>query len=307
VSCDRDLHEIFSGLPEAYKYFMLTAYTLEPTKTYYNILENFPKLSQGKRTGVFLSGGMESTLIGRIALELYGRDRVMFFYSDNIFSLNDSIANKSIHANVNNGAKILGVELTYVNFDYNYHTSNRKESFKQTIEFLRLEYDIEFVFWGFTKLFYDVEEFKGIKHIDSNIIRDLCYSNPDKFKSVIEEFHLPTDQYTHLIADIDIPKIVYEILSEDRYGEHFVKSPFRILNKSEVVDLYRQCGWLDLVYKTGSCLLDTVTDLGQHCGTCFNCQQRYDAFDILGIDDRTTYTNSFIKERREKLKNATRS
>jgi 7-cyano-7-deazaguanine synthase in queuosine biosynthesis len=286
---------------------MLTAYTLDPTKTHYNILEHFPKLSQGKRTGVFLSGGMESTLIGRIALELYGRDRVMFFYSDNIFSLNDSAANDAIRVNVNNGAQALGVDLTYVNFDYEYHSANRKESFKKTIEFLRKEYNIEFVFWGFTKLFYDVEAFKGIENITADTVKDICNRDSNRFKSVIEEFHLPTDQYTHLIVDIDIPKIVYEILAEDLEGEHFVKSPFRVLNKSEVVDLYRQCGWLSLVFKTGSCLLDTVVSSGQHCGTCFNCQQRYDAFDMLGIKDQTTYTKSFVKERREKLKNATHS
>jgi hypothetical protein len=250
---------------------------------------------------------MESTLIGRIALELYGKDNVMFFYSDDIFCLNDKKTAQYIHTNVNNGADALGVELTYVEFDYDFHLEDRKASFKKTIDQLKIKYNIEFVFWGFTKLFFDVEVFKDVDNISADIVRDICYSDPIKYKSVIEEFHIPTDQYTNLIVDIDIPHIVYEILNDDLAGEHFVKSPFRVLNKSEVVDLYRQCRWLDLVFKTGSCLLENITAHGEHCGTCFNCQQRYDAFNILGIEDRTPYTHNMIVERRQRIKDALRS
>jgi 7-cyano-7-deazaguanine synthase in queuosine biosynthesis len=283
---------------------MLTDYILRPSNIRYNILEHFPALSSGKKTGVFLSGGMESTLIGRIALELYGRDRVMFFYSDDIFCLNDKETGRYIHTNVNNGARALGVELTYVEFDYDFHLTDRKASFKKTINSLKTKYDIEFVFWGFTKLFFDVEVFKDITDITADKVKEICYNDPVKFKSVIEEFHVATDQYTNLIVDIDIPHIVYEILNEDMAGEHFVKSPFNVLNKAEVVDLYRQCGWLDLVFKTGSCLLENITEKGEHCGTCFNCQQRYDAFDMLNILDRTPYTHDMIKERRQRIKHA---
>jgi hypothetical protein len=286
---------------------MLTDYILSPSRIHYNILEHFPLLPQGKKVGIFLSGGMESTLIGRICLELYGHDRVMFFYSDNIFCMNDPRTGKYIHTNVNNGAAALGVELTYVDFDYEFHLTDRKASFKRTIEQLKTNYNIEFVFWGFTKLFFDVEEFKDIKTLTADKVKEICYSNSAKFKSVIEEFHVATGQYTELIVDIDIPHIVYEILAEDRANEYFAKSPFRVLNKSEVVDLYRQCGWLDLVFKTGSCLLENITNSGEHCGTCFNCQQRYDAFDMLGIEDKTNYTHNMIIERRQRIKDALKS
>ena len=283
---------------------MFTAYTLAPTKTHYNILEHFPKLSNNKFVGVFLSGGMESTLIGRIALELYGQDRVLFFYSDWIFCANDPTYQRYVLGNVNNGADILGVDVLYVDIDYQTHHNDRPNSFNNTIEYLKTNYNLEFVLWGFTKLFFDVEDFKRIDDPTTEKIKQLCYSNVEKYKSVIEEFHVPTGLYTDTIAEIDIPLDVYQLLRE---SNSFIKSPFKDLNKSEVVDLYRQLGILDLVYKTRSCMGQELTDLGQHCGKCFNCQQRWDAFDILGVPDKTPYVRDTVKQSREKLKNATHS
>ena len=101
------------------------------------------------------------------------------------------------------------------------------------------------------------------------------------------------------MLDIDIPAEVYPLL---RDSSSFIRSPFKNLNKSEVVDFYRQLGWLDKVYSTSSCIRDSLTKVGKHCGTCFNCQQRYDAFRILGgVEDLTEYASDAIKERRATL------
>ena len=276
---------------------MLTQYTLAPTNIDYQILEHFPP-SNGKKVGVFLSGGMESTLIGKIALELYGKDNVMFFFSDMIFCGNDPVYQRYVHGNVNNGAEILGVELTYVDIDYNTHHNDRETSFEKTITFLKDKYDVEFVLWGFTKLFFDVEDFKRLENPTATNIKLLCYSDPVKYKSVIEEFHVSTDLYTDTIANIDIPLDVYHLL---RQTDSFIKSPFKDINKCEVVDLYRQLGLLDLVYKTRSCMGEELTDTGKHCGQCFNCQQRWDAFDILGVADLTPYVRDTVQHTRARL------
>jgi hypothetical protein len=80
-----------------------------------------------------------------------------------------------------------------------------------------------------------------------------------------------------------------------------IMQPFKNLNKPEVVDLYRQLDLVDLLYKTRSCSEKPVRD-DKHCGRCFNCQQRFDAFRILGsIDDQTTYVSDTIKINRYKL------
>lgn len=278
---------------------MLTDYVLEPTKIHYKLLDHFPN-SFGGKVGVFLSGGMESTLIGKIALELYGPDKVLFFYSDWIFCGNDPVYRRYVQGNVNNGAKILGVDVIYVDIDYNTHHSDRETSFDKTIQFLKDHYSVEFVLWGFTKLFFDVEDFKRLDNPTVKDIEALCYSDPVKYRSVIEEFHVPTGLYTETIAKIDIPLDVYHLL---RQTDSFIKSPFKDLNKCEVVDLYRQLGVLDLVYKTRSCMGEELTDLGQHCGKCFNCQQRWDAFDILGVPDLTPYVRDTVRTARQELIN----
>jgi hypothetical protein len=278
---------------------MLSAYTLEPTKIHYDLLDHFPKCQDGK-VGIFLSGGMESTLLGKIALELYGKDRVLFFYSDWIFCGNDPTYRRYVQGNVDNGAKILGIDVIYVDINYNTHHTDRQTSFDRTIEFLKEQYTVEFVLWGFTKLFFDVEDFKRLDNPTVTDIQALCYSDPVKYRSVIEEFHVPTNLYTETIAKIDIPLDVYHLL---RQTNSFIKSPFKDLNKCEVVDLYRQMGILDLVYQTRSCMGEELTDTSQHCGQCFNCQQRWDAFDILGVPDLTPYVRDTVKYTREKLLN----
>jgi PP-loop superfamily ATP-utilizing enzyme len=57
------------------KYYNKT-YILEPTKFVYKISEHFPQPTFGN-VGISLSGGMESTLIARIAMDVYGSDRVV--------------------------------------------------------------------------------------------------------------------------------------------------------------------------------------------------------------------------------------
>lgn len=275
---------------------MNLTYTLQPSNFEYSIEEHFPLSS--KRVGVFLSGGMESSLISLIAIERYGKENVVFFYSDNIFSSNDPERSSYIHTNIKRATELLKIEPTYLDFDYSSHVSDRKSSIERNIDRIQTEFNVEFVLWGFTKLFFDVEIFKQ-KGITQEQVKEIAFADPVKYRSVIEEFHLETDQYTWHLLDIDIPAEVYPLL---RGSSTFIRSPFKNLNKSEVVDLYKQLGWLDKVYGTSSCIRDSLTKVGKHCGTCFNCQQRYDAFRIVGgVEDLTEYASDEIKHRRATL------
>jgi hypothetical protein len=280
---------------------MKPVYTLLPTNFKYIVEEHFPKLDPDKKMGVFLSGGMESTLISLIAQKLYGKDRVINFYSDNIFSANDAERNTYINGNVIRSSDFLKVKPVYLDFDYNLHLADRKSSIENKIMSLQNYYGVDFVMFGFTKLFFEVEVFKQ-SGLTEEKVRDIAFSNREKFKSTIEEFHLETDQYTWHLLDIDIPSEVYHLL---RQSSGFIKSPFKDLNKCEVVDLYHKLEALDLLYKTSSCIMESLTKSGKHCGTCFNCQQRYDAFKILdtGIEDLTEYESNEIMHRRNRLEN----
>jgi hypothetical protein len=274
---------------------------LNPNQFVYNIEEHFPKINKSKKVGVFLSGGMESSLISLIASRVYGKDNVINFFSDNIFSANDPARNSYIRTNLSRAAKFLNVEPTYLDFDYQFHVADRKKSIEHKILDLKDRYNIEFVMFGFTKLFFEVEIFKQLGMTEAKV-KEIAFLDPIKFKSTIEEFHLETDQYTWHLLDIDIPAEVYHLL---RQSSGFIRSPFKDLNKCEIVDFYNQLGELDVLYKTSSCIMENLTKTGKHCGTCFNCQQRYDAFKILdtGIKDLTEYESDEIVHRRNRLEN----
>lgn len=278
---------------------MKSTYTLAPNNFEYHLDQHFPKLDDGKRIGVFLSGGMESTLISLIAQKLYGKDRVINFYSDNIFSANDPARSSYIRGNVQRSADFIGVKPVYLDFDYEMHVANRQQSIENKILNLREAHNIEFVMFGFTKLFFEVEPFKQ-EGLTEEKVKEIAFADPERFKSTIEEFHLETGEYTWHLLDIDIPSEVYHLL---RQSSGFIRSPFKDLNKSEVVDFYTQLGRLDVLYKTSSCITDSLTKVGKHCGRCFNCQQRWDAFKIAGtgVQDLTEYNSDEIVHRRERL------
>jgi len=47
--------------------------------------------------------------------------------------------------------------------------------------------------------------------------------------------------------------------------------------------------------------MDELYDTGKHCGKCFNCQQRYDAYQMAGYPDNTPYLNTDIVDRYNEL------
>lgn len=278
---------------------MKSEYQLAPNNFVYLVNDHFPNLEKNKRMGVFISGGMESTLATIIAQSIYGRENVLVFYSDNIFSANDLDRNSYIKSNVFRIAKVLDLDPIYVEFDYEFHIKNRKQSIENKINDLRQQYSVEFVMFGFTKLFFEVEVFKQ-EGLTQEQVKEIAFADTKKYKSTIEEFHLETNQYTWDLLDIDIPSEVYHLL---RQTSGFILSPFRDLNKCEIVDFYKQLDKLDILYQTSSCIMEHLSTVGKHCGCCFNCQQRWDAFKILGseIKDLTEYQSDEIVRRRERL------
>ena len=92
---------------------MKPIYELSPNGQPFNIKDHFPKLEKNKRMGVFLSGGMESTLITLIAQEVYGKENVLIFYSDNIFSANDPKRSSYIIANVLRTSEFLNLKFIF--------------------------------------------------------------------------------------------------------------------------------------------------------------------------------------------------
>ena len=280
-------------------------FILEPTNINYVIKDHFPDPNSFKnKIGVAVSGGLESTLIAKIALEIYGRDRVVLLYSDNMFSSNTKEINESIEVNVKNLKNIFGFEPVYLDIDSALHFKDIFSSIEKIYQDLFDKHQVDITLWGFTKLFFDVAEFKEDLSATHDDVVKICFADPKKYYSVIEGFHLDTGLYTKYVKDLDIPDVVYKMLRYEDQNKKRLLRPFEVLDKPEVVDLYRQLGILDLAHKTHSCITETVFKYNLHCGRCFNCQQRYDAFATLGIPDLTNYNSNFVVTSRKALEEA---
>lgn len=275
-------------------------YTLAPKGTQFDVNWHFRPPVEGK-VAVFLSGGADSTLAGDIYLELFGRDKVLFFYSDAIYCKNHSVKKYIIHRNVEVGAELLNVEAIYVDVPYSLFVENKLQYYKDVRKFLIEKHGVEFMVYGFTKLLFDMEPIKRLIHRTPSNIRELCFSDK-KFNDIIEQLHLYCEDYMPILVYNNVDTLMYDTIEEDKYNTKFLSTPLRTLNKSEIVDLYRQRNKLELLSKTMSCTEKTRTDINIHCGACFNCQQRHDAYDNAGIDDPTVYTSTLVKERRQKQK-----
>jgi hypothetical protein len=274
-------------------------YTLLPSGLVYNIDEHFPKLvDPTKKIGIFLSGGMESTLISKIASHIYGPENIVHIYGDNMFCGDDPKKREYLGTNNRISKENLGIETIYVEVDYDLHISERGQSIGILFDKLRNEHNVESTLWGFTKLFFQVEIFKR-EFVTTEDVYRIALGDIEKYRSTIEEFHILTGTYVQQLLDIDIPPEVHPLIREHT---GFVYSPFGLLNKSEVVDFYKQLDLLELLYRTTSCTQHSITENGKHCGTCFNCQQRHDAFRINGtVEDLTGYSFNLVHVRRQEL------
>ena len=283
---------------------MNNTYTLLPANIVYNIDEHFPKLvDPTKKVGIFLSGGMESTLISKIAQSLYNPENILYIYGDTMFCGNNETKKQHLGTNNKISKDNLGIETLYINVDYDNHVNDRRSSIDTLFDMLKSEHNVEFTIWGFTKLFFQVEVFKKDFITKEDIYR-IAFNDREKYSSTLEEFHVYTGEYVQQLLDIDIPPIVHELI---RFHTGFVYSPFYQLNKSEIVDFYKQLDLLDLLYKTTSCTQPSITENGKHCGTCFNCQQRHDAFRINGtVTDNTPYSYDIVQTKRDRLEEAMR-
>jgi len=277
---------------------MNNSYTLLPENIVFNIDEHFPQLKDPtKKVAIFLSGGMESTLVAKIAQQVYKPENILYFFNCNMFT-KDPVNFEYLRTNNKISKLNLGIETINIEIDPDLHLSDRVTSLNQLRDQLINDYDVEFMMWGFTKLFFQVEIFKRQCKTNDDVYA-VAYSDVNEYHNLIEEIHFPTKAYESLLWDIFIPPEVFEFIHANT---GFVRAPLDTINKPEVVDLYKQLGWLDLLAKTTSCSNKAITTTGKHCGDCFNCQQRHDAFKINGtVEDQTEYISDSVSIKRKQL------
>ena len=262
---------------------------LGPSKKEWSIETSFP--DNGKMAVLF-SGGMDSTLIASIAIDLYGKDNVFLIWSDAMFCGNDSRTNKVIKYNVETVADYLGMRTFYVPIDYDYFKINpllsQRDAWIDTQKALNADY----ISMGLTAMLWDIIPLREMTRTE---ILNYCNSDRKKHKALIEQYYMDTDTYT---GDVQT-KLHSDVCAwlEENIDKQF-HFPLGKLYKEEIVDLYYKLGKEDILYNTISCTKGS----GNHCGECWSCQNRYDGHVINNLSDKTEYKSNLIKERRNKLK-----
>jgi 7-cyano-7-deazaguanine synthase in queuosine biosynthesis len=270
-------------------------YILKPRDRIFNQTTQFP--DNISKVGIGFSGGMESSLIAKLAIDKYGVDNVSLFMLSGIFNRNDERAIEIRKANMHKVMDYLNIpldKLTVIHFDYDLHTADRGLSLASVNDYMALHFpEIEKIYFGFTNVFFDVAPLRE-PGITMTEINKLLTENTTQFERVIAEFHTnTTDEYISVLhRNMDIgPESYTHIIENDK-----VMTPFDNLDKGEIVDLYYQLGLTDLLYNTGSCTDGkSILVTGNHCGKCFNCQQRFDGHIDSNRLDLTVYDHDVVK------------
>jgi hypothetical protein len=262
---------------------------LGPNNTEWSIETAFPKTG---KMAVLFSGGIDSTLIASIAIDLYGKDNVILLWSDSMFCEDDSRIKQTIKFNVKTVSQYLDIVPYYAPVDYEYFKEDPLLAQRNAWMDAQCKLGFDHMAMGMTAMFWDIMPLQSFSRKE---ILDYCNKDREKYRALIEQWHMDTDTYTeHLKMKIH-PDVFNWLKSNLGQQFHF---PLGTLHKDEIIDLFYKLDKQDLLYKTISCM----SGEGKHCGECWNCQNRYDGHDINGINDQTIYQSNLIKERREKIK-----
>lgn len=253
---------------------------------------------------VMFSGGMESMLAGQLAIEHYGKEKCIFMCTG-VRGSKDPEKNYRITENTDYAASILGVDVEHHRFDDVSWNIDNAECLKTLFTHLHLDRGVKYAVYGFTKMLFDLEQISIIDPPNVKNIKQFIAQNSKHIKQIVEEFHVKrSDEYvTSILCQLRYgyaPPYVFNLLR--MYGESKYKkilTPFAEMYKHHVIELYKNKNLLWLMKHTRSCTANVKKFA--HCGRCFNCQQRHDAYTLHGIEDPTPYDYSDVVYRRKQL------
>jgi hypothetical protein len=251
---------------------------------------NLPETNN--KVAILFTGGVESYLLGKLCVQKYGADKVVFVAWNmdeyNIFYKNDDKRNR-VRADFYTSVSNVGGQISIVinNDKYQTQTGNMAP---RTVKIIKNEYpDVDYVLGGYNNIHKESYEIFELLDVINN--RDGAsqrgrlevFSNRKKYPELLE-FLTECKGMVYFVEEDFTMKSPEDLASF--YECKDMLAPFYMLTKTEVVKLYQELGLLEDLWKSNSCNLEGHT---KHCGLCRNCLARRVAIRNAGIEDKTEY------------------
>lgn len=241
-----------------------------------------PYVNLNEKIGLAFSGGTESTLLAKAAIEKYGVDKIVFimytfngskYNNEEKLALDKQLFNKRVKSLGGKHKLFVGIEDKLP--DERYFSLTRVAMRK-----LRMKYNARYILHGTNKAYYQILNllFHNIINVDS--IKEEISKRPEKYKAITNQY---SDEQLALNITNPFDLEDWQALKENLY----FYSPFYDIEKYQVFKLYQKYNMLEDLYSTYSCSTPSTKD--KHCGECHNCLMRKKAFKLAGIEDKTIY------------------
>lgn len=251
---------------------------------------NLPETN--KKIAILFTGGVESYLLGKLCVQKYGADNVVFVAWNmdeyNIFYKNDDKRNR-VREDFYKSVLNVGGKLTLVIDNELYKTKTGHMANRTRLIIKDAYPDIEYIFGGYNNVHkesFNIFMMLDVVNKKTNLSREArleVFSNKDKYPELVE-FLTECDGMVYFVEEDFVMKSPEDLVSF--YNCENMIAPFYDLTKTEVIKLYEELGLLEDLWKSNSCNLEGHT---KHCGVCRNCLARRVAIRNAGVEDKTDY------------------
>lgn len=244
------------------------------------------------KIALMFTGGVESYLLGKLAVQLYGVDNVIFVVwlmdEYNVFYRKPEKRDR-VERDFRTSVENVGGKHMFVVDNTQYHQFPG-HMIDKTFAVLQSKHpDINYLIGGYNNVHRESLEVFNVLRATQDM-SDLSrrgrlevFSNKDKYPELVE-FLTECDGMVYFVEE-DFTKKTLDDLVTFTEREYFA-APLQNLTKTQVVMLYDELGWLTDLFKSNSC---NRKGHKHHCGVCGNCLARRVAIRNAGINDETEY------------------
>lgn len=247
---------------------------------------NLPEKAAGKKVALVYGADKESNLLGKLMVDKYGRDDVVFL--THVGLRNTAERNDWLESKITYGIKLLEGRVR-INI-------SKEDLFEHDGSYTRLFP----TYYRKVAKYYD-KPIAEIKNDFDHIIIDRTKTELELIDRLNQDLADPVEHIRTANAmllteysELAVQKM-YDLKMEsqdvDAIKSSFLNKPFQHLKNSEVAKIYQTKDMENLLWSTNSCNDITSDDWGvnTHCGECASCLNRKMHIKAAGIEDKTNY------------------